>query len=172
MRRMLSATHATTRPLTRLIAVALLALFAATPQAQTVHPSVPDADLPAILRALDKQHFDAFNTCDLDTLAALYAPDVEFYHDLNGRIMNREQFLGAVKRAICGKVQRRLDEASLQAFPMAKVGALQIGAHCFLEVGKADCIQSGRFFIYWRYDGSRWQIARVYSYDHQDIKKP
>ncbi len=151
---------------------AALALPTAPARAQTVHPSVPDAELPAILRALDKKHFDAFNACDLDTLAALYAPDVEFYHDLNGRIMNREQFLAAVKRNICGKVQRKLVEGSLQAYPMAKVGALQLGEHCFFEVSQAECIQSGRFFIHWHYDGSQWQIARVYSYDHQMVKKP
>ena len=141
-------------------------------RAQSVHPSIRDAELPALIAKLDQQHFDAFNHCDTATLQALYAPDVEFFHDLSGRILNHDQFIQAVQKNICGKVQRRLIEGTMEVYPMAKIGALQMGRHCFLEAGKADCIQQGRYTILWRFDGSTWQIARVFSYDHKPMAKP
>ena len=151
------------------LALAVTATCASPAFAQAVHPSIPDADLPAIIAQLDQRHFDAFNRCDTDTLQALYAPDVEFFHDLNGRVMNREQFLQAVRRNICGKVQRRLLPGTLEVYPLARVGALQMGRHCFAEAGQADCIQQGRFTILWRFDGRGWQVAKVFSYDHRPM---
>lgn len=141
-------------------------------KAQSVHPSIPDADLPALVAKLDLRHFDAFNHCDTATLLALYAPDVEFFHDLNGRVLNREQFIQAVQKNICGKVQRRLIDGTMEVYPMARIGAIQMGRHCFLEAGKTDCIQQGRYYILWRFDGSTWQIAKVFSYDHRPMTAP
>ncbi|PZP33913.1 MAG: hypothetical protein DI603_07485 [Roseateles depolymerans] len=137
--------------------------------AQSVAPDVPDAELPALIAQLDQRHFDAFNHCDIDTLRSLYAPDVEFFHDLNGRVMNRDQFLQAVQKNICGKLQRRALDGTMEVYPMAKIGALQKGRHCFVRVGQADCIQQGQYFILWRYDGKTWQISRVFSYEHQPM---
>ncbi|MFG6490355.1 nuclear transport factor 2 family protein [Roseateles sp. BYS78W] len=154
----------------RLILTLLVAaLCSSTAFAQSVHPSIADADLPALIAKLDQRHFDAFNRCDIDALQALYAPDVEFFHDLNGRVMNREQFLQAVRKNICGKVERRLLPGTMEVYPMAKVGALQMGRHCFAQAGQADCIQQGRYTILWRFDGTAWQIAKVFSYDHRPM---
>lgn len=158
-----------TRCLTVLVACLALAESA---RGQTVAPGIPDADLPALIARLDQRHFDAFNHCDMGALRALYAPDVEFFHDLNGRVMNREQFLDAVRKNICGKVQRRALEGTMEVYPMAKVGALQMGRHCFFKVGETDCVQQGRYTILWRFDGSAWQIAKVFSYDHRPMTQP
>lgn len=153
------------------LALAPFALFSGQAPAQTVHPSIPDADLPALIARLDQKHFDAFNSCDTQTLLELYAPDVEFFHDLNGRILNREQFIEAVKKNICGKVQRRAIPGTMEVYPMAKIGAIQIGQHCFAPAGKLDCIQQGRYYILWRFDGSSWQVSKVFSYDHRPLKE-
>lgn len=40
-----------------------------------------DSELYREVAALDTAVFDAFNRCDLDTLGAYFAEDVEFYHD-------------------------------------------------------------------------------------------
>lgn len=143
--------------------------LAGTASAQSVDPSIPDAELPALIAKLDQKHFDAFNSCDTQTLTALYAPDVEFFHDLNGRVLNRDQFIQAVKKNICGKVERRLTPGTMEVYPMAKIGALQIGRHCFAQPGKTDCIQQGRYSILWRFDGSTWQISKVFSFDHRPM---
>lgn len=154
---------------TRALLLAAAFATAGAAPAQSVYPSIPDADLPALIAKLDQRHFDAFNHCDTDTLLALYAPDVEFFHDLNGRVMNRDQFIQAVRKNICGKVQRRALEGTMEVYPMAKIGALQMGRHCFAEAGKPDCIQQGRYSILWRFDGANWQIAKVFSYDHRPM---
>jgi ketosteroid isomerase-like protein len=145
-------------------------LLSNTLLAQSIHPDIADGNFVQIAKELDQRHFNAFNNCDLDALMGLYAPDVEFYHDLNGRILNREQFIAAVKRNICGKVQRRLDEPSLEVYPLAKVGLAMSGKHCFSKVNGDVCLQTGRFFMLWKFDGNKWQISRVFSYDHQDVK--
>lgn len=152
-----------------ILALALAATFSRAAPAQAVHPSIPDAELPEIIAKLDKRHFDAFNSCDADTLLALYAPDLEFFHDLNGRVMNREQLIQAVKKNTCGKVLRRAMPGTMEVYPMAKIGAVQMGRHCFAEADKADCIQQGRYYILWRFDGANWQIAKVFSYDHRPM---
>ena len=154
----------------RFVCCAMACLALGLVQAQSVHPDIPDRDVTRIGKELDKRQFDAFNQCNLEALANMYAPDVEFYHDLNGRILNRDQFVAAVKRNICGKAQRRLIESSLEVYPMAKVGLVVTGKHCFFLVGETQCIQSGRFYMLWRYDGKDWHLTRVFSYDHQDIK--
>ena len=152
-----------------ILALAFAAAFSSAAPAQTVHPSIPDVELPEIIAKLDQRHFDAFNSCDVDTLLALYAPDVEFFHDLNGRILNREQFIQAVRKNICGKVQRRALPCTMEVYPMAKIGAIQMGRHCFAEAGQPDCIQQGRYYILWRFDGANWRIAKVFSYDHRPM---
>ncbi|WP_235537876.1 nuclear transport factor 2 family protein [Pelomonas sp. Root1217] len=125
--------------------------------------------MPEIIGKLDQKHFDAFNSCDVDTLFTLFAEDVEFFHDLNGRILNREQFIQAVRKNICGKVHRRALPGTMEVFPMAKIGAIQMGQHCFAETDKSDCIQRARYYILWRFDGANWRIAKVFSYDHRPM---
>ena len=129
------------------------------------------ADLAARQKISDLQvlYCRGIDRCDIDTLQALYAPDVEFFHDLNGRMMNRDQFLQAVRKNICGKLQRRPLPDTMEVYPLAKVGALQMGRHCFVLAGQADCIQQGRYTIFWRFDGTAWQIAKVFSYDHRPM---
>lgn len=146
-----------------LLALSLAVTFSSAAVAQTVHPSIPDAELPQIIARLDLKHFDAFNNCDTETLQALYAPDVEFFHDLNGRILNREQFIEAVNKNICGKVNRRALPGTMEVYPMAKIGAIQVGQHCFAEAGKQDCIQQARYYILWRFDVTGWRISKVFS---------
>ncbi|MEO6279665.1 nuclear transport factor 2 family protein [Roseateles sp.] len=156
----------------RLLLLSLGLALGGGAMAQAVHPSIPDVELPALIAKLDRQHWDAFNRCDIAALQALYAADVEFFHDLTGRILNREQFLQAVQKNICGKVQRRALEGTMEIYPMAKLGALELGRHCFAEAGRPVCIQQGRYTILWRFDGTAWQIAKVFSYDHRPMANP
>src|SRR5579862_6583803 len=41
-------------------------------------------ELTKAITALDKELFDAYNTCNLEKLGSLVADDLEFYHDLSG----------------------------------------------------------------------------------------
>ncbi len=144
--------------------------FAGTAFAQSTAPTIPPiAELTRIVKDLDRQHFDAYNSCDLKKLESLYAPGAEFYYDMNNRVLNGEQLVAAVKRNICGKVQRRLIESSLEVYPMAGFGAVESGRHCFIPTGKTECMQEARFFMLWKFDGVNWQLTRVISYDHKDM---
>ena len=148
------------------LATALAPAAFAQPAAPTIPPI---AELTRIVKDLDRQHFDAYNTCDLKKLESLYAPGAEFHYDMHNRVLNGEQLVAAVKKNICGKVQRRLIESSLEVYRMEGSGAIEIGRHCFIPTGKSDCIQEARFFMLWKFDGVNWQLTRVISYDHKNM---
>ncbi len=151
----------------RFLLIGLAALGLALPAC--AQPTMPaPAELKSIVTALDKQHFDAFNSCDLKTIESLYIPDVEFYHDLNARVLNREQLLAAIQKNICGKVQRRLLEPP-EVYPMAGFGAIEMAKHCFYRLGQTNCEQEGKTFMLWKFDGANWQLTRVVSFDHRNL---
>ncbi|MBV8500445.1 MAG: nuclear transport factor 2 family protein [Paucibacter sp.] len=132
----------------------------------------PEPELTRIVTELDRRHFGAFNSCDVPTIEALYAPDTEFYHDLSGRVLDRAQLMAAIRKNICGKVQRRLIEGSLEVSPLAGYGAIEQGRQCFFRVGESNCVQQGRFFMLWKFDGTQWQLTRVVSYEHKELPAP
>ncbi|HMF54699.1 MAG TPA: nuclear transport factor 2 family protein [Edaphobacter sp.] len=127
-----------------------------------------DAELTSAITALDKQLFDAYNTCDLDKLKTMVAEDLEFYHDKTGLAVGRQVFLDAIKNNICGKVQRELVAESLKVYPLKDYGAVEMGSHRFTHPWKQDHGEVGEaeFVQLWRYKDGAWKITRVISYDH------
>jgi hypothetical protein len=65
-------------------------------------------ELTRAITALDKQLFDAYNTCNIERLGTLVTDDLEFYHDKTGLAVGKQPFLDAIKKNICGKVTREL----------------------------------------------------------------
>jgi hypothetical protein len=152
------------------------ALPGALAVAEDVNPSVAQAQLQHTVTALDAQLFAAYNSCDLEKLGALVAADLEFYHDQTGLSRGREPFLAAIKSNICGKVHRDLVPGTLEVYPLAHYGALEIGAHVFCDprqVTRCDPARSGiaRFVMLWQQTGEGWQLTRVVSYDHQSDRQ-
>lgn len=164
----MAGTHSLNLLFKRLPRLAAAAGFSLAAHAQPAPPTPSGAELVEAIQALDKQHYDAFNACDMKTLEALYAPGAEFYHDLNGKVLTREQLMAAIRKNICGKVQRRAT-APIEIQPLAGVGAIEIGAQCFYRTGKDACEQEGRFFMLWRYDNGTWQLTRVFSFAHKNL---
>ena len=116
----------------------------------------------------DTRFFDAFNSCDLQTMGDIFSDDLEFYHDLGG-VHNAQETMKTTKRN-CDKglgLRRKIVEGSLKVYPIKDYGAIQVGAHtfCHLENGKDDC---GTFdFVHvWRRIDNGWKLARVISYGH------
>jgi len=98
------------------LSLAAFSLFAAIGNAQTILPLDKiqnQADLDKTITALDKELFDAYNTCDLETFAKLFDENVEFYHDQGGVTLGRAALTESVKKNICGKVTRELLPATL-----------------------------------------------------------
>jgi ketosteroid isomerase-like protein len=131
-----------------------------------------DHELTQAITALDKQVFDAYNTCDIDKLGSLVADDLEFYHDKTGLAVGKQTFLDAIKKNICGKVTRELVAGSLEVYPMHGYGAVEIGTHRFHHPGAQDhdVLGEAKFIHLWQYKDGTWKVARVISYDHEVVK--
>jgi hypothetical protein len=131
-----------------------------------------DAELTGAVTLLDKQLFDAYNTCDMDKLKAMVAEDLEFYHDKTGLSVGRQVFLNAIKNNICGKVQRELVAGTLKVYPIKDYGAVEMGVHRFIHPWKQDRGEVGEaeFVHLWQYKDGAWKITRVISYDHHGAK--
>lgn len=131
-----------------------------------------DAELTRAVTLLDKQLFDAYNTCDLETMKSLVDENLEFYHDKTGLAVGRQVFLDAIKNNICGKVQRVLVPGTLKVYPIKDYGAVEMGVHRFTHPGKQDQDEVGEaeFVHLWQYKDGAWRITRVISYDHHGAK--
>ena len=158
---------------------AVIFVFTALSSAPLTAQSVPpldaiktDTELTRAITALDKELFDAYNTCDLDKMKSLVAEDLEFYHDKTGLAVGRQIFLDAIQKNICGKVQRELVAGSLEVYPLKDYGAVEIGVHRFTHPWKQDhgVVGEAKFVQLWQYKDGAWKITRVISFDHHEAK--
>ena len=141
--------------------------------AQTV-PSLDeiksDAELTKAITTLDKELFDAYNTCNIERLGTLVVDDLEFYHDKTGLAVGKQVFLDAIKNNICGKVTRQLVAGSLEVYPLHGYGAVEIGTHRFYHPGMEGPAGEAKFVTLWQYKDGAWKVSRVISYDHGAVK--
>jgi ketosteroid isomerase-like protein len=144
--------------------------FAALSAAHAQSAESPEA-LFKTVQGLDTQLFDAYNHCDLATLSAMVSDDLEFYHDKTGLATGRQVFIDAIKNNICGKVTRELVPGTLEVYPLAHYGAVEIGIHQFHHPGQADNVGEAKFVHIWRIQDGKWTITRVISYDHEPAPK-
>jgi ketosteroid isomerase-like protein len=123
------------------------------------------------IQSLDARFFDAYNHCDLPTIAGMVAEDLEFYHDKSGLERGRQSLVDGVKKYICGKVTRELVPASLEVYPLANYGAVEIGVHRFHHPGHEDSepVGEAKFIHVWQNNNGVWTLTRVISFDHQPI---
>jgi hypothetical protein len=128
-----------------------------------------EQELTQAITALDKQLFDAYNTCNIEKLGTLVTDDLEFYHDKTGLAVGKQPFLDAIKKNICGKVTRELVAGSLEVYPLHGYGAVEIGVHRFHHPGDSD-VGEAKFVQLWQYKDGAWKISRVISYDHGAAK--
>ena len=115
----------------------------------------------------DSVFFNAYNNCDkqLDLYASYYAENLEFYHDKGGFSNSKKEMVDATKRNICGKVRRELVPGSVEVYPIANYGAIEIGFHKFFNNQDPPNTPSnaGRFVIVWKHSNDKWEISRVIS---------
>ena len=127
------------------------------------------AALVATIRALDAKLFEAYNHCDLVTLGAMVADDLEFYHDQTGLAVGKATFLAAIKQNICGKVERTLLPATLEVYPLKNFGAVELGIHRFSHPGHpAEGVGDAKFVMLWQNKDGGWKLTRVISYEHNE----
>jgi hypothetical protein len=160
------------RPASLLQAVLVAALLAAS--IVHVHAQNPAPDpLFTTVQSLDAQLFDAYNHCDLDKFGSLVADDLEFYHDKTGLSRGRPALVEGIKNNICGKVTRELVPGTLEVYPIANYGAVEIGVHRFHHPGHEEpgSVGEAKFIHLWQNKDGVWKITRVISFDHQSLTK-
>jgi hypothetical protein len=152
-------------PLQALLLAVLLAAPLALIHAQAASP--PDT-LFQTIQSLDTQLFDAYNRCDLEKFGSFLADDLEFYHDKTGLSRGRQALVEGVKNNICGKVTREIVPGSLEVYPIAGYGAVEIGVHRFHHPGHetAESVGEAKFIHLWQNKDGLWKITRVISFDH------
>jgi len=144
-----------------------LLLLSALGACAAAQPAAQPEPLFLTIKSLDAKLFNAYNHCDLGTLAAMVSDDLEFYHDQTGLSVGKAPFLAAIKQNICGKVQRELLPQTLEVYPLKGYGAVEIGIHRFHHPGHSeDGVGDARFVMLWQNKSGAWKITRVISYDH------
>ena len=114
----------------------------------------------------DSVFFGAYNTCTvhLREYADFYAENLEFYHDKGGLSTSKKDVVESTQKNICGKVTRELVPGSVEVYPIAKFGAIEIGFHRFHNSAEPDApSKPDRFVVVWHRTDEGWKITRVIS---------
>jgi ketosteroid isomerase-like protein len=148
---------------TGFMAVILMAITTQTLQAQ-------NTKLYHEINKMDSLMFDAFNKHDVKKLMSFFTPSLEFYHDKGGLtnyVVTKQNFAKLFKNNVDNGLHRKLVEGSMEVYPIANYGAIQVCSHkfCHVENGKDDCGVFKNIMI-WKKIGSQWKVTRVISFDH------
>jgi hypothetical protein len=113
---------------------------------------------------MDSVYFNAYNTCDMDKQAAIFADSLEFYHDGGGLQTSKKELLSSIKANICGKVTRVLVKGSIEVYEIPNFGAVEIALHRFINHAENNSLSKpDKFVVVWRHKDDKWQITRVIS---------
>lgn len=147
-----------------LLMITVIAVTASA-QSKEIPPYKPQSqELYNTIVHMDSVYFNAYNTCDMDTQAAIYSDSIEFYHDKGGLMTSKKDLLAALKANICGKVSRVLVQGSVEVYPVPGFGAIEIGYHRFINHQESETPSGpGRFVVFWRLRNGKWQITKVAS---------
>jgi len=145
--------------------ISILASFTASAQSQDSYIYKPKSiELYNTIVHMDSVYFNAYNSCDMSTQAAILADSIEFYHDGSGLQTSKQALLTALKENICGKVTRVLVKGSIEVYPLPDFGAVEIGLHRFINHQENDHVSPPEKFIcIWRLRNGKWQMFRVIS---------
>ncbi len=155
----------------RILLIVMLSLFSLSNYAQNEYRDILDTEytpadkaLYKVILAMDKKYFDAYNECDMDTQASLYAEDLEFFHDKGGLSTSKPDLLESLKNNICGKVTRTLIEGSVEVYPIPNYGAIEMGYHKFYNNQEPNAkSKPSRFLLVWKNEDEKWIISKVIS---------
>ena len=154
-----------TTPTRMAVLFTLAAFISLSAQSQDSYVYTPKSQaLYEEIAHMDSVYFNAYNSCDMETQAAIYADSIEFYHDGGGLQTSKPALLAAIKENICGKVTRVLVKGSLEVYPIPNFGAIEIGLHRFINHQEHDAVSKpDRFIAVWRHQNGKWQMTRVIS---------
>lgn len=142
-----------------------MALSRATAWGQSqIPPYKPESkELYDSIVHMDSVWEDSYNNCKLDVQEQLISTDLEFYHDRGGVMTSKKALIEALKNNICGKVTRELLKGSIEVYPIANYGAVEMGYHRFHNKNENSTSQFARFINIWHHENGQWKITRVIS---------
>ena len=145
--------------------ISLFTSITASAQSQDSYVYKPESqELYNTIVHMDSVYFNAYNSCDMDKQAAIYADSIEFYHDGSGLQTSKKMLLAAIKENICGKVTRVLVKGSIEVYQIPNFGAVEIGLHRFINHAENNSMsRPDKFIVIWRHNNDQWQITRVIS---------
>lgn len=127
---------------------------------------------------MDGLYFSAQNECDLEKYAFFLSEDFEFFHDKGGFTDSKENEMAGMA-FFCGEEQRtrqplrrELIDGTLKVYPMDNYGALEFCNHIFylqINDGTEKLVGSGKMTALWKLENNEWKLARIISYDHQQL---
>jgi hypothetical protein len=125
----------------------------------------PDSpELHDAIARMDSIFFGAYNTCNMQLQTSIYSDTIEFFHDKGGLSNSKQDVLDGTKKYICGKVTRQLIPGSIEVYPIAGYGAVELGQHKFFNNQEPNAPQHiSRFMIFWKQVGKEWKIGKVVS---------
>jgi len=150
----------------RQIIAVFAVITALLPQSGYAQYKPDDPALYATILRQDSIFFTSYNTCTvhLQEYADFYADSLEFYHDKGGLSTSKKEVVEATKKNICGKVTRELVAGSVEVYPIANYGAIEIGFHKFHNSAEPNApSRPGRFVLVWRQTDKGWKITRMIS---------
>lgn len=148
---------------------------------QNKHIKVKRNELYLKIAYLDSCVFATAYTCNSALNQKYFTENLEFYHDKAGLLYNsRQAFLKSNENKFCGeqngfKLRRELVSGSMTVYPLSDYGAVQTGVHRFYQTSngeKEKLVEIGKFTMIWVFKNNEWQISRVISYDHKELKEP
>lgn len=126
--------------------------------------SPPSRELHAQIVRMDSIFFDAYNHCKMEVIEQLFSEDIEFFHDKGGLSTSKKDIVNAIRNNICDKVQRELIPGTIEVYPIANYGALQMGWHQFHNNQEPDAKpHPSKFVTIWKKENDKWVMARVVS---------
>ena len=145
--------------------ISLFTSITASAQSQDSYVYKPESqELYNTIVHMDSVYFNAYNSCDMDKQAAIYADSIEFYHDGSGLQTSKKMLLAAIKENICGKVTRVLVKGSIEVYQIPNFGAVEIGLHRFINHAENNSMsRPDKYIVIWRHNNDQWQITRVIS---------
>ncbi len=115
------------------------------------------------IASLDSIFFAAYNNCNIQLQASMFADSIEFYHDKSGLSTSKSDILESTQKYICGKVNRELVAGSIEVSPVPDYGAVEIGMHRFHNLVEKSVSKPSRFVIIWRNSGDKWVMTKIIS---------
>jgi len=126
--------------------------------------SPPSSELHAQIVRMDSIFFDAYNHCKMEVIEQLFSEDIEFFHDKGGLSTSKKDIVNAIRNNICDKVQRELIPGTIEVYPIANYGAVQMGWHQFHNNQEPDAKpHPSKFVTIWKKENDKWVMARVIS---------